>query len=86
MLLGYSPAQVSRTYINTVIAINAGVLVVAIILMLAARAYYLPMLRAMGTDGGSLWAALAVALVIMAAITAGNIYAIKRKVMSLWHQ
>ncbi len=86
LLLGYSPAQVSRTYINTVIAINAGVLVVAIILMLAARAYYLPMLRAMGTDGGSLWAALAVALVIMAAITAGNIYAIKRKVMSLWHQ
>lgn len=86
LLLGYSPAQVSRTYINTVIAINAGVLVVAIILMLAARAYYLPMLQAMGTDGGSLWAALAVALVIMAAITAGNIYAIKRKVMSLWHQ
>lgn len=86
LLLGYSPAQVSRTYINTVIGINVGVLVVAIILMLAARAYYLPMLRAMGTDGGTLWAALIVALVIMAAITVGNIIAIKRKVMSLWHQ
>ena len=86
LLLGYTPAQVSRTYINTVIGINAAVLVLAIVLMIAARAYYMGMLEAMGTHGGSLWIAIAVAIVIMGCITAGNIVAIKRKIMSLWLQ
>ena len=34
LLLGYSPAQVSRTYISMVAAINAGVLVISVIIML----------------------------------------------------
>jgi hypothetical protein len=86
LLLGYSPAQVSRPYINMVLAINAIVLVVAVIIMLLARAYYLPLLRAMGTTGGTIVIALIVALVIMAFITVGNIIAIKRKINDLWIQ
>ena len=86
LLLGYSPAQVSRTYINMVVAINAAVLVLAIIIMLLARAYYLPILKALGTDGGTLIIALVVAVVIMALITMGNIIAIKRKINALWIQ
>ena len=86
LLLGYSPAQVSRTYINMVAAINAAVLVLAVIIMLLARAYYLPILKALGTDGGTLIIALVVAVVIMALITIGNIIAIKRKINALWIQ
>ena len=86
LLLGYSPAQVSRTYINMVVAINAAVLVVAVILMLLARAYYLPILKALGTSGGTIIIALVVAVIIMSLITAGNIIAIKRKINSLWIQ
>lgn len=86
LLLGYSPAQVSRTYINMVVAINAVVLVVAVILMLLARAYYLPTLRALGTNGGTIIIAIVVAIIIMALITVGNILAIKRKINSLWIQ
>jgi len=86
LLLGYSPAQVSRTYINMVAAINAAVLVIAIIIMLLARAYYMPMLKALGTSGGNIIIAIIVAVIIMALITAGNIYAIKRKINALWIQ
>ncbi len=84
LLLGYSPAQVSKTYINMVAAINAAVLVVAVIIMLVSRASYMSMLKSLGTDGGNIIIALIVAVIIMALITAGNIIAIKRKINSLW--
>lgn len=84
LLLGYSPAQVSRTYISMVAAINAGVLVISVIIMLVARSCYLPTLKALGTNGGTIVIALAVAVIIMTLITAGNIVAIKRKINALW--
>ena len=84
LLLGYSPAQVSRTYISMVAAINVGVLVISVIIMLVARSCYLPTLKALGTNGGTIVIALAVAVIIMALITAGNIVAIKRKINALW--
>ena len=86
LLLGYSPSEVARPYINMVLAINAVVLVVAIVLMLLARAYYLPMLQAMGTPGGTIVIALVVAVIIMTLISVGNIIAIRRKINALWIQ
>lgn len=86
LVLGYSPDQVSRTYINMVIYINFAVMVVSVILMLLMRAYYLPMLNAMDVKGGSIIIALIVAVIIMSLISLGNILAIKRKIKDLWIQ
>ena len=86
LLLGYSPAQVSKPYVKMVFFINVAVLVASIVLMLLARSCYMPMLREMGTKGGSIVPALIVAVVIMGAITAGNVWAIRRKIKSLWIQ
>ncbi len=86
LLLGYSPSQVAKTYINMVAAINVAVLILAIIIMLVARSCYMPMLKALGTSGGTIVIALVVAVIIMALITTGNIIAIKRKINSLWIQ
>lgn len=86
LLLGYSPTEVARPYINMVLAINAVVLVIAIVLMLLARAYYLPMLQAMGTSGGTIVVALIVAVIIMLLISVGNVIAIRRKINALWIQ
>lgn len=86
LVLGYSPSQVSRTYINMVIYINCAVMVISVILMLLMRAYYLPMLNAMDVRGGSIIMALIVAVVIMSLITLGNVLAIKRKIKDLWIQ
>ena len=86
IMLGYSPRQVSAPYVKMVVLINVAVLIASIVLMLVARGCYMPMLREMGTNGGTIIPALIVAVVIMAAITAGNVWAIRRKVNSLWIQ
>ena len=86
LMLGYTPAEVSAPYIRMVIAINAAVLVLSVVLMAVARAYYLPMLEAIGTGGGSLLTAIAVAIAVMALITAGNVVAIRRRIATLWRQ
>ena len=86
LLLGYSPAQVSKPYMLLVLCINAAVLVLAVVLMLLARLWYMPMLHAFGVAGASVLPAVAVGLVIMALITAGNLMAIRRKVAALWLQ
>lgn len=86
LMLGYTPSEVSAPYTKMVIAINASVLLLAIILMLAGRTYYLPMLTAFGIGGANLFISIAVALVIMGLITTGNIIAIRKKINTLWRQ
>ncbi len=84
LLLGYSPSQVSKHYILLVVCLNATVLVLAIILMLLGRLAYMDMIHAFGVSGSGVGIAILVGLLIMGAITAGNIQAIRRKVASLW--
>ena len=84
LLLGYSPAQVSKHYITLVVALNAAVLMLAIVLMLFGRMTYMGMIRAFGVGGSSIWVSILVGILIMGAITAGNIHAIRQKINSLW--
>ena len=84
LLLGFSPSQVSKPYILLVVGLNAIVLVLAIVLMLIGRLAYMDMIHAFGVSGSSIFVAVLVGLLIMGAITAGNIIAIRRKVASLW--
>lgn len=86
LMLGYSPAEVSQPYIRMVVAINGAVFVLSVLLMTACRAYYMPMVEAFGVGGTNILAATAVALVIMALITTGNVIAIRRKIATLWRQ
>ncbi len=84
LMLGYSPREVSMPYIKLVVALNAAVFVLAVALMLVGRLAYMDMINAFGVGGASIWVAVLVGIVIMAAITAGNVTAIRRKVNSLW--
>ena len=84
LLLGYSPREVSKPYILLVVGLNAAVLVLAIVLMLLGRLAYLDMIHAFGVSGAGVGIAILVGLIIMAAITAGNIHAIRQKVNALW--
>ena len=84
LLLGYSPNQVSKHYILLVIGLNACVLLFAIVLMLLGRMTYMDMIHAFGVGGAGIGVAILVGILIMGAITAGNIVAIRRKVNSLW--
>ena len=84
LLLGYSPKQVSKHYIMLVVALNAAVLILAIVLMLIGRLAYMDMIRAFGVSGSGIGVAILVGIIIMGAITAGNIRAIRNKITSLW--
>ena len=84
LLLGYSPREVSKPYILLVLGLNAAVLVAAIILMLIGRTAYMDMIHAFGVSGAGIGVAILVGVLIMAAITAGNIHAIRSKINSLW--
>ena len=86
LMLGYSPVEVSRPYVKVVVYINLVVLMLAIVGMLLARVSYMRVLSDLGTQGGSIVPAIAVASGIMACITMGNVVAIKRKIASLWIQ
>ena len=86
LLLGYSPAEVARPYKLLVLAINGAVFVLAFVLMLIARGYYLPTLKALGLASAPVFWSLLIGLGIMAAITVGNIIAISRKVNALWRE
>lgn len=85
LMLGYTPAQVSAPYVKMVLVANDAVLVAACVAMLVCRSLYLPMLASLGVTGGSVLLSVIVAIFIMGAITAGSVYAIRRRIDTLWH-
>lgn len=85
LMLGYTPAAVSAPYVKMVVAANAAVLVAACVAMLVCRSLYLPVVSSLGVAGGSVAVSIIVAIVIIGAITAGSVYAIRRRVATLWH-
>lgn len=84
LVLGYSPKRVSGLFVKLVIALNAAVFVVAVIILTLARMAYMPMLSALALDGATMLWAVSAGLVILAAITCGNLFAIRKKIGSLW--
>lgn len=86
LLLGYTPAQVSRPYIVLIATLNALVVAGAFAVVVWARRLYLPMVATISTDwhpatpGITLLWGLAVALFV----TILNAMAIRYKVNSLW--
>lgn len=84
LILGYSPMQVSCLFVKLVIALNAVVFVVAVTILLLARMAYLSMLEALALDGASMIWAVASGAIVLAAISCGNVFAIRKKISSLW--
>lgn len=78
MLLGYSPAAVSRYYAIIVVAVNAVVLALSITAMLVGRAAWQSPLSRLGIDVSSPWMTILTGIVIMTVITAVNLAAIRR--------
>ena len=80
MLLGYTPAQVSRHYHQIVICVNAAVLLASVAVMAGASASWRAPLRSLGSEPTSVWPAVLVGFGIMLLITLGNLTAISRTV------
>ncbi len=76
LMQGYTPGAVGRYYTGIVLTINSIVTVGAIALMLCVRLLWKGQLSSIGIEGASPLIAISAAVIIMAAITFGNIRSI----------
>lgn len=84
IMLGYSPSEVSKPYIKMVLQINIFIMLGSIALMLLVRIKYLPMLESLSIEPETVLPSITTAIILISAITLGNILAINKKVKSLW--
>lgn len=80
MMLGYTPGAVARYYYRIVATINGCILAGAVACMLSAQHLWHVPLKEIGVGSESPWMAILTGTAIMAAITAGNFYAISRNI------
>ena len=86
LLIGYSPSRVARPYQLLTIALNALVLLIAVVVLFFARRYYMEIIDTLfpqtATSGMLPAIVTGVALFLMVSVL--NIIAIRRKVMAIW--
>ena len=87
LLIGYSPQAVARPYHLLTIGLNTLVLVSSIVIVLLLRGYYLPLFGQLypSYSASSLIPALLTGVGLYLLVTLLNYFAIRRKVMSVWH-
>ncbi|MBP3285438.1 MAG: ABC transporter permease [Prevotella sp.] len=87
LLIGYSPQAVARPYHLLTISLNTLVLILSVIIVLLLRGYYLPLFGQLypSYSAASLSPALLTGVALYLLVTLLNYFAIRRKVMSVWH-
>ena len=87
LLIGYSPQAVARPYHLLTICLNTLVLVSSIVIVLLLRGYYLPLFGQLypSYSAASLIPALLTGVGLYLLVALLNYFAIRRKVMSVWH-
>ncbi|MBQ2595733.1 MAG: ABC transporter permease, partial [Bacteroidaceae bacterium] len=82
----YSPCRVAMPYQLLAVALNAVVLLLAVIALWAARRYYLNLLWTMfpRVEDGPLWPTVAVGAVLFLCVSAINVTAIRRRIQLIW--
>jgi hypothetical protein len=88
LLIGYKPSAVARPYQVLTIGLNVVVLLIAWLVVIIVRSYYMDMISLLfpGIDNGSVLPIITVGLFLFLLVSLMNIIAIRRKVMSIWHR
>ena len=84
LILGYSPKQVAGMFVKLVLFMNAAVFIIAVFILTIARMAYLPVANVLDLEGASICWSLAAGLLVIAAISCGNVLAIRKKIRNLW--
>ena len=86
LLIGYSPAKVSKPYQLLTIGLNVLVLILAVVVMMAVRNVYLEMFQAFFPDFETprIMHTYIVGAGLLVVVSVLNIFAIRSKVMSIW--
>jgi hypothetical protein len=86
LLIGYGPDDVARPYQLLTVGLNIGVLIIALIVLLVARTYYLGILETLfpELDTPTMWPAVGLGLVLFIVVSICNIVAIRHKIIKIW--
>lgn len=84
LMLGYDVRIVGAPYRRIVILASAGALVIATGCVFILRAFYLPALKGLEAEPGSVWLMLGIGMALTAAIILFNLLSISRKVVLAW--
>lgn len=88
LLIGYSPANVSKPYQLLTMGLNIVVLIVAWVVLFFLRSYYMDFIETLfpDIDEGNMLPAILLGLVLFFIVSVLNIIAIRRKVMKIWNR
>ena len=87
LLIGYAPSRVALPYQVLTIGLNSLVLVLSVFLVLSVRTLYLDVVEKMfpSLEGGSsMWLMLVAGVLLTIAVSALNVWAVRRKVLYIW--
>lgn len=86
LLIGYSPVRVAKPYQWLTISLNVSVLLLAWVVVMVARHYYIGIIGTLfpDADGGSLMPAILLGLSLFGVVSVLNMVAIRRKIVSIW--
>ncbi len=86
LLIGYSPAKVSRPYQTLTILMNMLVFVLALGLLVIVRGYYLDTILSLfpGMEAAGMWPAIVTGCILFVLVSLLNVWAVKNKVLSIW--
>ena len=86
MLIGYSPARTARPYQLLTLVLNLLVFVLALLVLWIVRGYYMELVTALYPEmaSGTLLPAVVVGLLLLLVVSVINVFAIRRKVLSIW--
>jgi hypothetical protein len=86
LLIGYSPSRVARPYQLLTIGLNVLVLLIALVILFFVRRYYMEIINTLfpQTTTNGMLPAIFIGGVLFLLVSILNIFAIRRKVMSIW--
>jgi hypothetical protein len=88
LLIGYSPSKVARPYQWLTMGLNVLVLIIALVVLFFVRGYYLDVIETLfpDIDEGTMLPAFIVGLILFVLVSVVNMFAIRRKVVSIWQR
>ncbi|MCM1313124.1 MAG: ABC transporter permease [Bacteroides sp.] len=86
LLVGYSPLKVSMPYQLLTVGLNVVVFLFAFLIVMCVRNLYVGMFSSFFTDfnQSSMWGTVLVGALLLVVVSACNVIAVRKKVMSVW--
>ena len=88
LLIGYSPAQVARPYQILTLVLNVAVFIIAILLLVAVRGYYIDTIYSLFPQlpDSTILYSVVLGVILLIVVSVINIIVIRRKIQRIWYR